>query len=50
MNKNLKEAIKLLKRASAFIDVIKFECGEDVDSSDLENEINEFIERVKEKE
>ena len=49
MEEDLKKAIELLKKASAFIDVMRFECGEDVDQSDLERQINEFLEKVKEK-
>lgn len=49
MDKDLKKAIELLKKATAFIDVIRFEEGEEVDQEDLERQINEFLEKFDEK-
>jgi len=46
---DLKKAIDLLQKASAFIDIIRFECGEDADEIDLEKKINEFLEEVRKK-
>ena len=45
----LKRAIELLKKCSAFIDVMRFELGEDVDQSDLEKQVNEFLAKVEKK-
>ena len=39
------KAIELLKKCSAFIDVMRFELGEDVDKSDLERQVNEFLKK-----
>ena len=41
----LKRAVELLKKCSAFIDVMRFELGEDVDQSDLERQVNEFLKK-----
>lgn len=41
------EAIELLKRSLGFIDVIRFEEGEDVDEDNLEAAINLFLEKTK---
>ena len=39
----LTDIISILKRCSAFIDVIKFEEGEDIDETNLESAINNII-------
>jgi hypothetical protein len=41
-----KRAIELLQQASAMIDVIRFEEGEEVDKNDLEGDINNFLKEV----
>ncbi len=48
-DKDLKKALDLLLKASAFIDIMRFELGEDVDEIDLEKKINEFLEEMKKK-
>lgn len=45
LEKELKEAINLLKQSSAFIDVIRFEEGEEVDKYNLESKINNFLKK-----
>lgn len=42
------KAIELLTNASGFIDVIRFEEGEEVDGDNMEGQINNFLKEVKE--
>jgi len=49
MNEELKEAIELLKESSNFIFMIKVDEGPEVDEDNLEERMNEFLEKYENK-